>query len=126
MIELCHTPDGQVRLAHALRRTGGCVSQLGLKVLDLERQILDSDGRLNALSDATEGLQALDFLKQATDDIAELLDRMADATPASATFVCAEVFKPMKIQELRDAIACDNPTPRQEGSRSSSQKIELF
>lgn len=126
MIAPCHTPDGQVRLADTLRRTGGCVSQLGLKVLDLERQILDCNGRLNDLADAAEGLQALDFLKQATDDIAALLDRMADATPASATLVCADIFQPMKIQELRDAIASDDPSPRQEGTPFSSQKIELF
>ncbi len=118
--------DEHVLLADTLRRTGQCVYGLGQKVLHLERQFLDHHTPIGNLAEATQGLQAIDFLKQATDDIAALLDRLADAMPSSPTMVRAEVFEQMKLQELRDVIGSACPKSEKEGILRSNKEIELF
>ncbi|PJI84938.1 hypothetical protein BC777_2931 [Yoonia maricola] len=120
------TPFLQLGLAQTLRQTGRSVMQLGEIVLDLEHQILDDYRQVPQAAGRVQNLQALDFLKQATDEIAALLDRLADATPEGLTVGRANISDPMKLQDLRDAICQTETLTKQQDRQKSHEEIELF
>lgn len=118
--------DVLISVPVTLRRTGACVHRLGQAVLELEQQIIDIDATAQVAAKDVTGLQVLDRLKQATDDVAAFLDRLADLVPASTAVDRAALIDPLKLEELRDAIGDGRPPEEQQKIMMSGKAIELF
>ena len=118
--------DREIYLADLLRRTGISIGHLGQTVLDIEHHIMEGAGASGLALETVRDLQALDFLKQATDDIAALLDRVAEAIPQTISVRRSDLIDPMKLEELRDAIGSGGHTVSSDVAASREREIELF
>ena len=116
----------QIGLPIVLQRTGHCMGVVGRIILDLEQQIfVDLDQSKIQLTDA-KALQSIDFLKQATDDLAALLSRLAHAAPQSLSVDQAALLDPISVQSLREMIGEYDESQTDEGTVFKAQEIELF
>jgi hypothetical protein len=113
-----NTPVVQV-----LRQTGTCLKNLSEKILDLECEIWSAKAVLGEPEFQLTALQSLDFLKQASEDLAALLERVAEAVPLSIVASDLDVIAPMKLEALRRVVGAS------EVNLSESVKheeVELF
>ena len=113
-----NTPAVQV-----LRQTGSCLKHLSEKILDLECEIWSVKAVRGEPDFQLNSLQSLDFLKQASDDLAALLERLAEAVPMSIVVSDLDVIAPMKLEALRKVVVAS------EGDLSACAKqeeVELF
>ena len=120
------TGDAHVSLGACLQRTGYCLTQLGHIILELERGLLDGGDTDDTAFKRTQSLQSLDFLKQATDDIAALLKRVADTVPDCESLSQSDVIGPMKLRELREAIGEYDSTDTGTHTLFTGKEIEIF
>lgn len=118
--------DERVSLAVCLQRTSRCLAQLGHTILELERGLLDAADPTYTAFDQTQGLQSLDFLKQATDDIAALLQRVAETVPDCTSVNQTDVVDPMKLRELREVIGQYDTADKSNLTLFSGEEIEIF
>lgn len=120
------TGDAHVSLGACLQRTGFCLTQLGHSILELECGLLDGGDTDDTAFNRTQSLQSLDFLKQATDDIAALLQRVADTVPDCVSLSQADMIGPMKLRELREAIGQYDAADTGTHTLFTGKEIEIF
>jgi hypothetical protein len=113
-------------MAQVLRQAGACLTQLSGKILDLEHALWRAHPPLDERTVAADALQSIDFMKQASDDLAALLDRLGDAAPLSLTVSEIDVIAPMKLEALRtivgDTASCLNTVSRP----TKQEGVDLF
>lgn len=119
-------PKDEISLPFVLERTGQCLAHLSARILTLERRVLDSCSETDAALPDPETLQSFDFLNQATDDIASMLARLAEAVSPSSEVSRIDVIDTMKLQELRTAISFLDSDRLEEMAAFSDKKIEIF
>jgi hypothetical protein len=94
-------------------------------ILELENHILAKNGAERPVEGSAEHLQSIDYIRQATEEVALTLARMAVAIPHQ-TLARDVILHPIKLQELRDCIDyVDGPHPKAD-RLFERQKIELF
>ncbi len=118
--------DMQLGLADTLRQSGSCLGQLAHTLLELEDCVLAAADPSSSTAAETRTLQSLDYIKQATDDIAGLLLRLAESVPDTATVSRNAVIEPMKLQALRRRIAQDISGEKIDRTLFEGKEIELF
>ncbi len=120
------TVENRLVLATSLRQTGRCVLRMGHMVLELEDQLLaQQDDQAHALED-TQSLQSLDLLKQTADELAALLERLADAVPKDLFMDRDDILHPMKLQEIRDMIGGTSDVSFTLEVPQSDKQVEMF
>lgn len=113
----------EIPLSQILQQTGICLAKLSEKILDLEYRIWGMQAPLGASTSEMSGLQSLDFVKQAVDDLAAMLDRLGDAVPPSIAVSEIGVIAPMKLEELRGIIGIAS---NQLDAAAPQEEVELF
>jgi hypothetical protein len=120
----CRNTD--VSLRQVLQQTGTCLTQLSEKILDLEHTIWEVPTPLGEPVVQANALQALDFMKQATDDLAALLERLGNAVPPAFEVSEIDVINPMKLEILRQIISTNANDVNTADNRTEKQEVELF
>jgi len=119
-------PKADIALPIILKRTSLCLSQVNLRILALEQQVmLSCDEPFDPLSHTTT-LQSFDFIKQATEDIASMLVRVSDVVSNNTEVSRAAVLDPMSLQELRDAIGYHTTDGTDDITLFKGKTVELF
>ena len=123
---LSEMQKNEIAVSIILRRTGLCLAHLGTHILNLEQQVLGDRNQTDAGLHHTATLQSFDFLRQATDDIALMLARLADAVPSAPKVSRVDVIGSMTLQELRDAINVLDDVPLEELALFTGKTVEVF
>ncbi|KQB95396.1 hypothetical protein AL073_16220 [Loktanella sp. 1ANDIMAR09] len=116
----------EVSLSQVLQQTGTCLTQLSEKILDLEHTIWGVPTPLGEHVTHANALQALDFMKQATDDLAGLLERLGNAVPPAFAISESDVISPMKLEILRQVISTNANDLNAVENHMEKQEVELF
>lgn len=122
-IQLRNSQHAEIPLAQVLQQTGTCLNQLSERILDLEYSIWGMQAPLGAPTPEISSLQSLDFVKQAVDDLAAMMDRLGNAVPPSLVVSEIGVIAPMKLENLRKIIGVEG---NELGARNSQDEVELF
>ena len=120
------TVEDRLVLATSLRQTGRCVLRMGHIVLDLEDQLLTRQDRQAQGVEDTQSLQSLDLLKQTADELAALLERLADAVPKDLLMDRDDILHPVKLQEIRDMIGGTSDVSFALEVPKSDKQVEMF
>jgi len=108
-----------------LSGTSDFVNLLTQTILDLENHILAEKGAAGQDKGSAGHLQSIDYIRQATEEVALTLARMAEAIPHHALDRDV-ILRPIKLQALRDCIDnVDGPHPKSD-RLFERQTIELF
>lgn len=118
--------DDSIDLAEALCRTASCIARLGQVIMELEDQLLGDNGSSKLAVAQLPGLQGIDYLKQATDDIAAVLLHLANVAPQTAVVSRTRLDKTIKLQEMRDAIGHGELPAAAEQTAFSTTEIDIF
>lgn len=118
--------EGRLVLSSVLHQTAGCLEQLTQTILNIEHQLFSDNNPTDPPLTEANALQSLDFLKQATEDIAAMLARLGDAAPQSTEINAMDVLAPMKLQKLRDAIGGQGGDPKTYHTFTTYEEVELF
>ncbi|WP_157058972.1 hypothetical protein [Loktanella sp. 5RATIMAR09] len=96
------------------------------KILDLEHTIWGVPTPPGEPVMQANALQALDFMKQATDDLAGLLERLEKAVPSTVNVSEIEVIAPMKLEVLRQIITTNANALNAADNHAEKQEVEIF
>ena len=118
--------EERIDLSCVVHRTAGCLAQLTQTIISVEHQVLSGNRPADPSLTEANALQALDFLKQATEDIAAMLARLGDAAPQPSEINAIDVLAPMKLQKLRDAIEGKGGGPKPDYIFTTNEEVELF
>lgn len=118
--------NAEIPLTQVLQRTGTCLTQLSEKIIDLEHAIWGAQNQRGEPAVQANALQSLDFLKQATDDLAALLDRLGNSVSLSLTVSEFDVVAPIKLEALRKVVGTTESGPKTTDRLSKQQEVELF
>lgn len=118
--------NAEIPLREVLQRTGIGLTQLSEKILDLEHAIWGAQTALDAPLEHGNALQTLDLLKQATDDLAGLLDRLGNAVPYSLGVSEIDVIAPMKLEALRRIVSSSSNVLQTSDQGTQQEEVELF
>ncbi|MEL7178595.1 MAG: hypothetical protein AAFN63_02080 [Pseudomonadota bacterium] len=120
------TVENRLVLATSLRQTGRYVQRMGHIVLELEDKLFaQQDDQALGVEDK-QGLQSLDLLKQTADELAALLERLADAVPKDLSIDRDDILHPMKLQEIRDMIGGTSDVSFALEVPKSDKQVEMF
>lgn len=119
-------PRADVALPVVLQRTSFCLSQISLRILALEQHVIQGNDQTDHSSVNATALQSFDFIKQATEDIASMLDRLADTVSQNAEVNRAHVLDLMSLQELRDVIGVHGTDDKSNIAFFTGKTVELF
>lgn len=115
--------NAQIPLAQVLQQTETCLNQLSERIIDLEHRIWGMQASLGTSAPEMAGLQSLDFVKQAVDDLAAMLGRISDTVPPTLVVPEIDVIAPMKLEHLRKLIGT---VEVELATITSPKEVELF
>lgn len=118
--------NAEVPLSRVLQQTGTCLTQLSGKILAMEHEIWGAQTPIGEPAVQANALQSLDFLKQATDDLAALLERLGDSVPPALSVSEFDVIAPMKLETLRQIVSTNANTLKTSYQRTKHEEVELF
>jgi len=119
-------PKAQIPMAQVLRHAGTCLTQLSEKILDLEHVLWGAHAPLDEHTLPADALQSIDFIKQASDDLAALLDRLGDVAPLSLTVSEIDVIAPMKLEALRAVVGAAASRLNTVSQPKEQEGVDLF
>lgn len=116
---------GDHSFSDILSGTSDFMDLLTQTILELENHILAENGAEGQGEGSTGHLQSIDYIRQAAEEVALTLARMAGAIPHHALDFDV-ILHPIKLQALRDCIEnVDCPHPKAD-HLFERQTIELF